>query len=346
MKVEELLLWGGVVVVVGGLAYFYITKNGIPTLPGIGGGGNGAGGGTGNGGGGTTPSPGKPTYTFDYKFGSKGSGNGQFLDPHDVSFDKAGNVFIPDRGRSDVQVFTHDGKFIKKFGGPGKGPVQFNVPYSTAHDPNDNFYVSDRNNNRLQKLTPAGAFIKQITTAGGKSLNRPEDLAFDFTNGDYYVTDTGNNRILKFDKADKFLLQWGSKGNGNGKFDHPHSIDVGPDRNVYVACGPIVPIQKFDGTGKFIKQWGTEGNGQGQLRSFLEHMDIDQFGRLHIINNDIRPIVNVYDLNGNWLTQYGNVKKGSADGQFSEPEHVTCDSAGKPFVVDSGNFRIKVFKPY
>ena len=341
MKLEELLLWGGVVVIVGGLAYFYITKNGIPTLPGTGGNGGGNSGGNGDGGG---PSPGKPTYTFDYKFGTKGSGNGQFLDPHDVSFDKAGNAFIPDRGRNDIQVFTHAGKFIRKFGGPGSGNGQYNVPYSTAHDPSDNFYVTDRGNNRIQKLSSAGVFISKITSAGGKNLKAPEDIAFDFTNGDYYVTDTGNNRILKFDKTDKFLLQWGSKGSKDGQFDHPHSIDVGTDRNVYMSCGNQPYVQKFDPTGKFIKKWGSEGNGEGQTRMFLEHMDVDHFGRVHLINNDVRPIVNVWDQNGNWLTQYGNTKKGGADGQFSEPEHVTCDSAGKPFVVDSGNFRIQVFK--
>ena len=283
------------------------------------------------------------SYTFAYKFGSKGKGPGQFMDPHDVSFDKAGNVFIPDRVRNDVQVFTHTGKYVRKFGGPGSGNGQFNVPYSTAHDAADNFYVSDRGNNRIQKLSHSGTFITKITSAGGKGFNAPEDLAFDFTNGDFYVCDTGNNRVVKFNKNHKFLLQWGSKGSGNGQFDHPHAIDVGTDRNVYVSCGHQPYIQKFSPTGKFIKKWGSEGDGQGQVRMFLEHLDVDVFGRIHLINNDIRPIINVWDQNGNWLTSYGKPKKGGADGQFSEPEHVTTDSAGRPFVVDSGNFRIQVF---
>ncbi len=290
------------------------------------------------------PTPGL-TYVYESKFGSQGSGNGQFKDPHDVSFDKQNNAFIPDRGRNDIQVFTHSGQFVRKFGGPGSGNGQFNVPYSTTHDSSDNFYVADRGNNRIQKLSHDGAFILKITSAGGKTLKAPEDIAFDYTNGDYYVCDTGNNRILKFDKNDKFILQWGSKGSGNGQFDHPHSIDVGTDRNVYISCGNQPYVQKFTPTGGFLKKWGSEGNGPGQTRMFLEHMDIDRWGRLHLINNDIRPIINVWDQEGNYLTYYGNPKKGSANGQFSEPEHVTVDNDGKPWVVDSGNFRIQIFKP-
>jgi len=72
-------------------------------------------------------------------------------------------------------------------------------------------------------------------------------------------------------------------------------------------------------------------------------LDVDGLDRVHLINNDIRPIINVWNLEGVWLTQYGATTKGSANGQFSEPEHVTVDSDGKPFVVDSGNFRIQVF---
>ena len=173
------------------------------------------------------PPPPPLNFKFAYKFGTKGNGNGQFQDPHDVSFDSSGNIFVPDRVRSDIQKFTHEGVFLSKFGGPGSGPGQFNVPYSIAHDSNNNIYVSDRENNRIQKLTNDGVFITELKSINGKNFVMPEDLAFDFTNGDLYITDTGNNRIVKLDKNLNFILQWGSKGTGDGQFDHPHAIDVG-----------------------------------------------------------------------------------------------------------------------
>jgi DNA-binding beta-propeller fold protein YncE len=291
----------------------------------------------------TSPPP--LNFKFAYKFGTEGTGNGQFQNPHDVSFDSMGNVFVPDRDRNDIQKFTHEGVFISKFGGPGSGPGKFNVPYSIAHDSNNNIYVCDRENNRVQKLTNDGVFITELRSIGGQNFDNPEDLAFDFTNGDMYITDTGNNRIVKLDKNHNFILQWGSKGTGDGQFDHPHGIDVGPDRNVYVNSGWQPYIQKFDPNGNFIKKWGKEGPGDGEMLMFLEHLDVDSEGRVFLINNNIRPVVQVWDSEGNYLTKFGSEERGTADGELAEPEHVTVDNEGKAFVVDSGNERIQVFAP-
>jgi hypothetical protein len=287
-----------------------------------------------------------PTYTYERKFGSQGSGDGEFLNPHDISFDAAGNVFVCDRDRNDVQKFTNAGVFISKFGSSGSGNGQFNVPYAIQHDPTHAFiYVADRENNRVQKVDAVtGAYISKITTVNGKSLNKPEDVTFDKTTGDIYILDTGNDRCVKLDKNHNFILQWGTTGSGNGQFQHPHSINTDSVGNVFISCGNQPYIQKFTPTGVFIKKFGTNGTGPGQTQMFLEHMDIDIFGYVHLINNDSRPIINVWDTDGNWLTQYGSTSSGSSNGQFKEPEHVTCDPAnGKPFVVDCKNFRIQVF---
>jgi K319-like protein/PKD domain-containing protein/6-bladed beta-propeller protein/calcineurin-like phosphoesterase family protein/NHL repeat-containing protein len=282
-------------------------------------------------------------YKYSYKFGSKGTGNGQFQDPHDISFAKDGRVFVTDRIRNDIQIFSHDGKFISKFGGSGSGQGQFKVPYSCGHDSQDNLYVADRENNRIQKFDSNNNFLTEIKTINGKNLNLPEDVVFDPVNGDIYICDTGNNRVCKLDKNHNFILEFGSKGSGDGQFDHPHSSAVGSDRNYYVNSGNQPYIQKFTPDGKFIKKWGKAGTKDGELLTFLEHMDIDKFDRLHIINNNARPVIQVFDLEGKYLAKYGMETEGSADGQFREPEHITCDSEGKPFVVDAMNQRVQVF---
>jgi hypothetical protein len=283
-------------------------------------------------------------YQFAYKFGSNGTGNGQFQDPHDISFDSTGRVFVTDRIRNDIQIFTHEGTYITKFGGSGSTNGLFNVPYSCGHDKDDNLYVADRGNNRVQKFNSSNTFVSKITSVNGQSLNAPEDVIFDPINGDIYICDTGNNRVVKLDKDHNFILQWGTFGNGPGQFDHPHSSSTDTTGNfVFINSGNQPYIQKFDKNGNFIKQWGEAGTQNGQLLTFLEHMDIDKKNRLHIINNNARPVVQVFDLNGNFLTKYGMETEGSADGQFREPEHITCDSQNRPFVVDANNQRVQVF---
>jgi predicted phosphodiesterase len=295
----------------------------------------------------TTPPP-PPTgnnYKFSYKFGKEGNGDGEFIDPHDVTFDKDDNVYIPDRERNDIQVFTHDGKFIRKFGGPGSGPGQFNVPYSVQMGPDDNLFICDRENSRVQKIDKNGTFIQEWKEMNGKELDMPEDLAFDKNMEFLYFTDTGNNRIVKCTKDMQFVKEWGSKGNGDSQFDHPHGIDVGPDGNVYVNSGYQPYIKKFSPDGQFIKKWGSEGTGEGQFLMFLEHLDVeDTTGRVFIINNNIRPYVFIFDSEGKYLGKFGSEEEGSADGEFKEPEHVTIDKQGRAFCVDSGNFRIQVFE--
>lgn len=293
-----------------------------------------------------TPPPASISYTYESKFGSQGNGNGQFQDPHDISFDAAGNIFVCDRVRNDVQKFTHSGTYISKFGGPGTGNAQFNVPYAIQHTPDFNFiYVMDRDNNRIQKLDSTGAFVSQITTANGKALNSPEDICFVTSTGDFYVCDTGNNRIIQFNSSHGFIREWGSKGSGDGQFDHPHSMDIGLDGNVYISSGNQAYIQVFTPTGQFMRKFSHSGSHDGELMTFLEHMDIDVFGRLHIVNNNARPIVSVFDCaTGNFLAKYGSPEsEGSANGQFREPEHVTVYTDGKPHVVDAKNQRIQVF---
>ena len=310
---------------------------------------------TGDFGGGPDPNPPPPVppteqlkYTFSFKFGSKGNGNGQFQDPHDITFDSGGtNLWVCDRVRNDIQKFTSAGVYVSKFGSSGSGDGQFNVPYALQIDPTFTYlYVCDRANNRIQKLTLTGTFVSKITTAGGKSLKAPEDICFNSSNGDIFICDTGNNRVVKFNSSHTFLTEWDGSGGGGTGFEHPHSMDITvANTHILVSCGDQPFTQKFTTAGVFVKKWGSEGNGQGQVRMFLEHGDIDAFDRWHLINNDVRPIVNVWDVDGNWLCQYGSTTSGSGDGQFREPEHVTVHPNGNSYVVDAKNQRIQVFIP-
>src|SRR4030042_1741132 len=68
------------------------------------------------------------TYQFVTKWGSPGSGDGQFNYPAGVAVDSSGNVYVADLGNHRIQKFDSSGGFITKWGSSGSGDGQFNYP--------------------------------------------------------------------------------------------------------------------------------------------------------------------------------------------------------------------------
>ncbi len=52
---------------------------------------------------------------FITKWGSIGSGDGQFNGTIDLAYDATGNVYVADANNKSVQKFDDAGKFIAKF---------------------------------------------------------------------------------------------------------------------------------------------------------------------------------------------------------------------------------------
>ncbi len=79
---------------------------------------------------------GKPP-AFLAKWGSEGSGDGQFRSPWGIAVDASGNVYVADFGNDRVQKFGPDGAFITKWGSEGTGDGQFAYqnPTGLAVDP-------------------------------------------------------------------------------------------------------------------------------------------------------------------------------------------------------------------
>ena len=307
---------------------------------------------------------GKETLNFSFieKWGSNGSGAGQFVRPHDVDFDSKGNVYVSDRELNNIQKFSHNGSFINMWGSKGSGNGQFTVPYSIAVDPKDKIYVVDRENHRIQKFDSNGTFISIAEGGNGRGdadnqLDRPEDIAF--SPFGIFVTDTGNDRILKFNASFDLVTKCGTKGKDDGQFVHPHAIDVDSKGNVYVGELNRAGVQVFDSNGKFLRKWGSPGIKDGQFSIPQEHIAVDSEDRVYIVDGASNPRVQVFDSVGNFLGKIGTYCKISTakgctdpdgsgplvigDGQLSKPEHVSIDINGDVYVVDRGNKRVQVF---
>jgi DNA-binding beta-propeller fold protein YncE len=65
-----------------------------------------------------------------------------------------------------------------------------------------------------------------------------------------------NCNVQIFDCKGNFLSKWGSQGEGDGQFLHPHSLELDSEGNVYVTDMANYNVQKFDSEGNFLLKWG------------------------------------------------------------------------------------------
>jgi DNA-binding beta-propeller fold protein YncE len=100
------------------------------------------------------------------KWGTQGSGDGQFNAPFGVAVDGSGNVYVADTDNDRVQ------KFKAKCGSRGSGKGQFMKPSGIAIDRTGSIYVVDNKNNRIQKFSSSGENQTALETPKKEETNK------------------------------------------------------------------------------------------------------------------------------------------------------------------------------
>ncbi len=81
-----------------------------------------------------------PDGSFIKAWGTMGSENGEFRDPHALAMDSQGRLFVGDRGNSRIQIFDQDGNHLETW-------TQFGRPSGLFIDENDVLYAADSESN-------------------------------------------------------------------------------------------------------------------------------------------------------------------------------------------------------
>lgn len=132
---------------------------------------------------------------FLRKWGSKGTGDGQFDIAHDVALDKQGRVYVADRTNNRIQVFDLNGRLLAKWTSIGQ---PWGLAYAAKEDA---LYMADGENNRIVKLNLEGQVLGVLSSFGktpGK-LDFAHHIAVD-SDGSLYVSEIKNWRVQKFAK--------------------------------------------------------------------------------------------------------------------------------------------------
>ena len=120
-------------------------------------------------------------YRFLGQWGSEGEGRGQFVLPHAITTDNDGLVYVADRTKWRIQIFSPDGAFLRQWTHIGK-------PYGIVCAPDGYLYICDGDNARVTKVDPSGEIVGFFGTPGHGygELSTAHDIAV-APNGDIAI---------------------------------------------------------------------------------------------------------------------------------------------------------------
>lgn len=200
-------------------------------------------------------------------------------EPHGVSVDSAGNIYVADSGNGVVRKVGPDGTISTVAGirpetsdspsGPGNG-LRIGFPRALAIGPSGEVYVSDSYGDTILRLDAAGTVAKFVGR-GQPDLHQPGGAALD-ASGNVYVADRSRHRILKIDTAGVAVTAAGSGEPGNSgdggpavaaAFSFPSDVAVGDDGALYIADTGNSQIREVNSSGTVTTVAGTGKRGFG-----------------------------------------------------------------------------------
>lgn len=186
---------------------------------------------------------------------------------------------------------------------------------------------------------PSGWRIAEVTGAATDS----HDRVFVFSRGDHPVA--------VFDPGGELLFSW-----GEGLFQRPHGITIGPDDMIYCTDDLDHTVRKYTPKGELIWKLGTSGRPSetgatsidyrtirfaGPPFHFPTNLAVAPRGELFIADGYGNARIHKYSAEGRLLQSWGT--PGAGPGQFHVPHGIAVDRQGVVYVADRENSRLQLF---
>src|SRR3954468_13116560 len=278
-----------------------------------------------------------------------------------VRIDPQDNIWVVDRGSTQVIKFDADGRIqlvmsrkpeaiaVRAAGG---GPGRAGGPEGRGGPPPEGRGVGAP---PPPAGAPAGAPGGGPPAGGGggpagppgagipgDSFVRTAGVAWD-AQGNVYVADgqgdgIGNARVAKFDKDAHFIKSWGQRGTEPGQFNSLRGIAIDAKGLVYVADGGNKRIQVFDADGNTKARI----TGVGVPAAICITPGAHQY--MYVSNsNDAAPLDNgeIYkmELDGKIVGRFG--RAGRVAKEFNMVNAIDCRNENELLVAELGNWRMQ-----
>jgi hypothetical protein len=268
--------------------------------------------------------------TFLNKWGSLGSGDGQFYGPGTIAVSPTGQVYVADQRNGRIQRFDPVGEYQIQWGSQGSDSGEMGLhEFHIAVSDTGQVYVADSSNNRIQVFSADGTYEREwgSSDSGDQQFQYPTGIAVSDI-GQVYVTQWHGHHVQRFDTNGEYQMQWGSLGSDDGDFYNPGSVVLSPTGQVYVADTANHRIQRFDADGKYSLEWEITQPGR---------VAVSDTGHVYVADsNNYR--IQVFSADGTYERQWG-----SSDGGQLAPYGVAIAHTGHVYVSDYTNNCIQRF---
>ena len=194
------------------------------------------------------------------KFGTKGSGSGEFNRPVGVAFDANNDLYVTDHYNHRVQKFDVTGVYMFQFGAQGSGSGCLKRPVGILIH-RDKVYVSQWTMHLISVFQLDGQFSHIIES---DHLYHPHYMAVN-ANDHLLVTNIGSHCISMFTLDGNYVDKFGTHGTGRGELNEPLNIAIDIHGFILVIERVNNRVSIFNKDGVFVHSFGSGGPGLGQF---------------------------------------------------------------------------------
>ena len=235
--------------------------------------------------------------------------------PCGVTVLKTGQILVTDEERSDLKLFTRDGRYLAKFG------RDLERPRDITSLANGNVVISDVGSNKIylyQNLSEKGVvdLTKDVENGGSLKLGQPFGVAVTNEGEKFSISDAKNNTILLVDGHGKLLnIYYQEKsGSGTSGSENPGFIQPGLEN-------PRGICQEVHANSLLIADTGNNR---------IVRLDLDTMTLT-------RSVLSFTESKGKETGQSHNAK-------LNEPELIAVGPKGLMAVVDKDTSVVKIYK--